>query len=75
MHPMGCQPSRLYGLANVHKTDIHVPWSAYHPIATLVTELNVVTKCQINTSSNKIADSWKLLREDEVVVYFDVVLL
>ena len=52
-----------------------MPGSVYHPIANEVTTwLNVVPKCQINTSTEKIADSLKTVQldSDDVIVSFDV---
>ena len=82
--PTGSQPARLYGLAKVHKLVVplrpvlSMPGSVYHPIAVQVTEwLNVVTQCQINTSTKKIADKLSTieLEENEEIISFDIVSL
>ena len=82
--PTGSQPARLYGLAKVHKDVVplrpvlSMPGSVYHPIAEQVTEwLNVVPQCQINTSTQKIADKLATIKleENEEIISFDIVSL
>ena len=55
-----------------------MPGSVYHPIAEQVTEwLNVVPQCQINTSTQKIADKLATIKleENEEIISFDIVSL
>ena len=63
LKPVGSQPSRLYGLAKVHKHEIpmrpvlSMPGSAYFKIAVQVSEwLSVVGECKINSSTKIITD-------------------
>ena len=84
LHPTGSQPARLYGTAKVQKDAVplrpvlSMPGSVYHAIGNQVSEwLNVVPECQINTSTQKIADKLNtiVLDDDEVIISFDVVSL
>ena len=81
LRPSGSQPSRLYGLAKVHKDNIPVrpvlsmPGSVYHVVAQQVADwLEAVPECRINSSTKMICDKLKEieLAEDEEPISFDV---
>ena len=81
LKPIGNQPTRLYGLAKVHKQNtplrpvLSMPASAYYNVAKQVAEwLAVIPQAQINTSSKQISDEIKQLNlgDDEEMISFDV---
>lgn len=81
LKPIGSQPPRIYGLANIHKADVplrlmlSMPGSVYYKIALQVTEwLSVVDECKISASSKRISETFKgiKLEDDEELISFDV---
>ena len=66
LKPAGSQPASLYGFAKVHKQlcpvcpVLSMPGLSYHKIGIQIAEwLSKVKECQINSSTNNIADSLK----------------
>ena len=81
LKPIGSQPSRLYGLAKVHKEEVpmrpvlSMPGSPYHKIALKMTQwLSVVSECKINCSTQEVSESLHtvMLHDEDELISFDV---